>query len=80
MISYQPLRILLDTEKMKMHELTKNKIIIADTAVKFNNDSGFVSLATIDKVMNYLSQKLDRAVTVEEIIRFVPDEVDPAGE
>lgn len=47
---------------------------------KLNNDSGHLNIRTIDKVMNYLSARLNRPVTVEEIIKFIPDEADLAGE
>lgn len=47
---------------------------------KLNNDSGHLNIRTIDKVMNYLSQKLGRTVTVDEIIEFTPDDADLAGE
>ncbi|WP_154442567.1 hypothetical protein [Tissierella pigra] len=43
---------------------------------KLNNDSGHLNIRTIDKVMNYLSIRLNRSVTVEEIIKFIPDETD----
>lgn len=74
MISYEPLRILLLKEKMKMNELVKNKIVTADISVTLNNDTGNVSLTTIDKVMNYLSKELGRTVLINEILEFIPDE------
>ena len=73
MISYEPLRILLLKEKMKMNELVKNKIVTADISVTLNNDTGNVSLTTIDKVMNYLSKELGRTVAIDEILEFIPD-------
>lgn len=73
MISYEPLRILLVKEKRNLRELIQNKIITANISVTLNNDTGNVTLSTIDKICNYLSKELGRAVAIEEILEFIPD-------
>lgn len=86
MISYEPLRVLLITDhvlkekKINLRRMIDNKIITPKISVTLNNDTGYVNLSTIDKVMNYLSKELGRTVEVEEIIKFIPDTADPAGE
>jgi len=74
MISYKPLKKLLVDNDIKMIELTYDKIITSNISVKLNNDSGYVNLSTIDKIGNYLSQRLGRAVSIQELVRFIPDE------
>ena len=76
MITYEPLRILLVKEKMNIQELRDNNVLNPNTSNTLKNDNIFVNLSTIDNVCNYLSQKLDRTVTVDEIIEFIPDETD----
>lgn len=77
LISYEPLRLLLVKEKMNLRQLIDNKIITPNNSVRINNDTGNITLTTLDKMMNYLTKELNRAVTVEEIIKFIPDEADP---
>lgn len=80
MISYGPLRALLGREKPKglnMKRLINDGIITANISVTLNNDTGYVNLSTIDKVANYLSIKLDRAIKIDEIIEFVLDAPGP---
>lgn len=78
MISYEPLRILLTKEKrtgLNMRKLIDDGVITPNISVKLNNDTGYVNLSTIDKVANYLTQRLGRVVTIQELIRFVPDKI-----
>lgn len=74
MISYKPLKKLLIDNDIKMIELINSGIVTTNISVKLNNDTGYVNLSTIDKICHYLSNRLDRAVTIDEIIRFIPDE------
>lgn len=80
MISYEPLRILLVKEKMNIQELRDNNVLNPNTSNTLKNDKGYVNLSTIDKVCNYLSDRLGRPIKIDEIIEFIPDEADPAGE
>lgn len=73
MISYGPLRALMGRHKITFKELRDNFDLGTNTAAKLNNDTGYVSLEVIDKVCNYLSQQLGRAVTVSEVLEFTPD-------
>ncbi|MDR7856111.1 hypothetical protein [Tissierella sp.] len=77
MISYGPLRELLGREKpngLNMKRLIEHKIITPNISVTLNNDTGNVSLSTIDKIANYLSRELGRAIKIEEIVEIIPDE------
>ncbi len=74
MISYEPLRILLIKEKLKLQDLRNAKILNPNIASIINNDTGYVNLSTIDKIMTYLSNRLNRTIKIEEILRFIPEE------
>lgn len=80
MISYKPLKKLLVDNDIKMIELTYDKIITSNISVKLNNDSGYVNLSTIDKIANYLTQRLGRTVSIDEIVEFVPNVSERIGQ
>jgi len=74
MINYEPLRILLVKEKLNLKSMTRAGVLTPNNSVTLNNDTGYVSLKTLDGVLNHLSQELGRTVALDEIIEFVPDE------
>lgn len=74
MISYKPLRHLLIDADIKMQQLKIDGILSPNMAVKINNDEGYVNLSTIDKLGHYFSKKLQRPVTISELIKFIPDQ------
>lgn len=73
MISYEPLRILLVKEKLKMQDLKKDNVVNSNIAATLNNDTGYVNLSTIDKVCNYLTKKTNRVITINNIVEFIPN-------
>lgn len=76
MISYRPLKDLLYNNDIYIKELVDAKILTPTNSVYVNNDSGHLNLRTIDKVMSYLSKRLDREITPNDIIKFISDEQD----
>lgn len=74
MISYRPLKDLLYHNDIKMIELINDGIVTPNISVKLNKDTGYVNLSTIDKVCNYLSQRLNRTVAIDEVAKFIPDQ------
>lgn len=73
MISYEPLRILLVKEKMNFAELREATGISTRASVRLNNDTGDVTLDYINRICNYLTNKLGRAIGINEILEFIPD-------
>lgn len=73
MISYKNLRLLFVEHDIKMIELVNEKVLTPKNSVVLNNDRGYVNLSTIDAVCNYLSHKLGRTVTIDEVVEFTPD-------
>lgn len=52
------------------------------TVAKLSNNE-YVALEVIDKIANYLTIKLDRVVTIDQILEFIPDEpieIDTSGQ
>ena len=74
MINYGPLRAILGKEKINMQELRNQGIVNPNIGATLNGDKGYVNLSTIDKVCNYLTIKLGRTVSIDEVVEFVPDE------
>ncbi|HHX60327.1 MAG TPA: hypothetical protein GX707_06270 [Epulopiscium sp.] len=73
MLNYEPLRILLVKEKLNLKSLTRAGVLTPNNSVILNNDTGYVSLKTLDGVLNHLSRELGRIITLDDIIEFVPD-------
>lgn len=73
MISYRPLKDLLYNNDIKIKELVENKVLTPTNSVYVNNDSGHLSIKTIDRVIEYLSNRLDRDILVSDIIVYVID-------
>ena len=73
MISYRPLKDLLYHNDILIKELVEAKILTPTNSVYVNNDSGHLNIRTIDKVMNYLTVRLDKEITPNDIIKFAPD-------
>jgi len=72
-LNYEPLRILLVKEKLNLKSLTRAGVLTPNNSVILNNDTGYVSLKTLDGVLNHLSRELGRIITLDDIIEFVPD-------
>lgn len=77
MLNYEPLRILLVKEKLNLKSMTRAGVLTPNNSVILNNDTGYVSLKTLDGVLNHLSKELGRIITLDDIIEFVPDEPTP---
>lgn len=76
MISYKGIKYLLIEADLKMIDLIDAGVVTRNNSVTINNDRGFVTLATVDSILNYLSNKLGRTVAIGELIEFTPDQQD----
>lgn len=72
MISYKPLRDLLYENRMVLNDLVTEKILTPNNASYINNDTGHISIRTLEKILPYLSHRLSRVINVEDVIRYVP--------
>lgn len=75
MISFEPLRVLKTVNNITLQDIIQEGGINSKVAVKFNRDES-VTTKTLDKLIKYLSKKLNREVKVEEIMKYVSDEND----
>lgn len=73
MISYRPLKDLLYNNDIKIIELVDDKILTPNNSVYVNNDNGHLSIKTLDRVGNYLSNRLDRDILISDLIIFIRD-------
>lgn len=71
MISYEPFRILKAINNITLQELI-DAGINSKTAVKLNSDESMTT-NSLNKVLDYLSRRLNREVKIEEIIKYVHD-------
>lgn len=67
MLTYEPLRRILRERGISYRQLRRDIGIHPTTAVQLKNDSGYVTLQTIDLLCAYLN------VPVEQIIAYVDD-------
>lgn len=54
MISYAPLRARMAREKRNFQEFRDHLKISPNAIAKLNNDAGYVALASLDKICDYL--------------------------
>lgn len=73
MISYKPLRDIFYNNNLVLNELVEAKILTPNNSVVINNDRGYVSLSTINKVMNYLNKEHGINARIEDVLMYVPD-------
>ena len=74
MISYKPFKKLLIDHDIKINELVEAKILTPTNSVYVNNDSGYLNLRTVNRLCDYLSNRLDKPVVVSDILLYIPDD------
>lgn len=74
MISYRPLKDLLYHNDILIKELVDLKILTPTNSVYVNNDRGHLNIRTIDRILIYLSARLNKELKIEDVLKFVPDD------
>ena len=74
MISYKPLKKLLIDYDIKTIDLINDKILTPTNSVYINNDTGYINLRTINRLCNYLSDRISKDVLISDILLFIPDD------
>jgi len=74
MISYKPLKKLLIDYDIKTIDLINDKILTPTNSVYINNDTGYINLRTINRLCNYLSDRISKDVLISDILLFIQDD------